>query len=1004
MMFRLAFALVQRFTNVSKSVLQDLQRLRELDSLAFKPWRNSSLRMLLLVLLPTYLFGCMAMGGFAGEGDVTILAENGFDTDDLAGSNFLGGFLGYLAFTVIIGAMNAENPPVKPGNRFTSAVRVGPMSYEAATIYPAIKSRVLSFYLIILSTSAFFSTFLFFGAGGLEVWELPVFFASILALTNLCATSFKSEGEKLGLLGHSLFWSLIFLLISLGLIFSLFFALDALLRRSTLYSPEYLLSELVLFPLAGDTLMKLLLLASGQGAPLETALFLLVLFSLVVASEVLSFRRGKEALARWGVDPFSSRVRKYLWEMKKDEDAAKKKEDYLRKNFSEEDFETYLQWKKLGAKFKDSPGKLSFTEKDLELVKTGEQEAMKKLLVLTEELLEKGMLKRTGGSAKAKEDQEQKMAEFRPGVLTFFKPEELPDLEIKDEPWTAQRLRSFLWERKPVSSILGLFVVYGLVLGLFYSFYVAFLPLSLLFLLFAAFLSSLGLGTNPRLIKGRNFHPMARLLPETPKQLVGSILRHVDQKIKEHYIELLVFYLIPLAILVLIPVNDPFSPAVHHPDFLSAAILTGPMPLLLASIIYLRFDALGEGGRTPRKQNLQTGSLVLKGILICGYFILLWCKFDFLGNFILSWLAHIVFSACILFLVRQELESRLLDSFCGGRLKSGKIPAPLFWKRSRQMSAAALAAALILGSLVLLSPAETEFQENAFVLEIEFRQGPIPEDNLLLMEEDTHYTNQTLEFNRSLVISKGTTIFRNCSIIFTNPEAGALGIYVLEDGKLELKESNLSSSSYFNFEVYGELVVENSEISKLQGDRKHRDLEGGLEIYSKASKDQLILVNTTIHDCLTNGIMAGGSDPIIRNCSIYDVNGDGIELVESDALVQDTTIRDCNVGIHLLGSSPRIVNCTVRDVKTKGLLETLSSPEKEGNDIRDPKHPGLDRFFDRITLNILFFLLVGLMAKSTIRKEILEMRKVKAKMVELLAKEAEKEAKEKLEAQGGEGL
>ncbi len=277
---------------------------------------------------------------------------------------------------------------------------------------------------------------------------------------------------------------------------------------------------------------------------------------------------------------------------------------------------------------------------------------------------------------------------------------------------------------------------------------------------------------------------------------------------------------------------------------------------------------------------------------------------------------------------------------------------------------------VVLMAVFLFSPVPLDFQ-GFFPMDEEFQKGPIPYDNARIYRNDTLLENETLYLDENLIISGSTTTIRNTELIFDNARRGAIGLYVLDDATLIVSDSSITSRSYFRCEVYGNLSMTDSHISRLWGDRDHVDYDGGMEIYSKTRSSRhsidVVLVNTTFSHCLTNGIMAGKSDPLIMNCTFHDIDDDAIELHESDAWIENVTIHHCGYGIIMDDSDPRIINTTIYDIEETPIDEGGNSdPIKRGNNITKPdesRSGGLDEYVDAVPLHLMTIAMVVMVTR-----------------------------------------
>ncbi len=299
------------------------------------------------------------------------------------------------------------------------------------------------------------------------------------------------------------------------------------------------------------------------------------------------------------------------------------------------------------------------------------------------------------------------------------------------------------------------------------------------------------------------------------------------------------------------------------------------------------------------------------------------------------------------------------------------------------------------------------------------RTDDIPYGTALAYNGDETVANETLELEQSLIIN-ATVRFENVTLSFMNTENGSFGLYILEAGNLILQDCTLTSSSSFRFEVFGNISIRDSGISRLWGSTKYSAGDGGLELHGSEDREAVI-VNSSISHCTTNGIMAWGrslelfnssfsqvgDDPVevrhgsarIENCSFRE-NRDGlylrkstiklanlsfrdsslgIHLYRSSGIIQDcdiqscrtglylsrselevqrVTIQDCRYGIWLYDSDPVIRDSVVRDIKDEALRKRYGSdPSLKNNDIQEPEKDGIS---DHMPLWLFYLLCAGI--------------------------------------------
>ncbi len=456
-----------------------------------------------------------------------------------------------------------------------------------------------------------------------------------------------------------------------------------------------------------------------------------------------------------------------------------------------------------------------------------------------------------------------------------------------------------------------------------------------------------------------------RIIPERPEELeehlFGNLVRNF---LKVYYITSL-----PTAILATSPLWFPLAGDYLRFDTVAVLILLTIIPLLACGTLLLFPDIAFFSGS---KNSWGTEALSLLGyiFLLLLYLLLLSGSFNFLGNIVLSWLFHLLVALCFLNYRRASLKQSVLSYLYAGRppkkprYSPGPEKASRFLFKLRHDPTITVACGIIsmlLIAIFIIAPTDWEEPQPAIIeKERVFHMGPVPEENIVVYSEDEIIENETLEPEMSIIIN-ASVHFVNSSIIFQDEEPGALGIYVLENGSLTLENCNLSSKSYFIFEVYGDIETANSNISKLRGSKKHPDRDGGIELYGNARDHDAVFVKTRITNCQTNGIMAGpGSDPTILNCSFRNISGDGIEFQDSGGVVLGCDISDCHVGIYMRNADPYIGETRIKQVEDNTYLKTGDSrPILEDNHFNEPiiHGEGLDFAIDETSLQILVLVL-----------------------------------------------
>ncbi len=1007
MMFRLALALADRHPRLSGKEKEDLHRLALLERIAWKARLRKDYTITFFAILILMAFFVITIAG-AITGN-SAGSEEELTKEELEDSRVMDLGAGFVLFLLFGGLVFSVISNPSEELFFADIITAAPISKRAQRIYPLLKQYSLKGTLI-LSTTLLFCLVVSRAREDLSGLELlAIFVRALILLTlvgSLMASFFRGSDTGSPWSGIALEFTHPFLL-GLLITTSALAALDFALRGNLEQGLGYIMGNLVIYHLFALLFVGLVLFLGG-GLPFPLMALIMFLAALAVVHLELGNYRYRLQIVREGKpDRFTSYKRRYS-----DEDYVELEvQEFLEhletlehygeelsfsyhfsQTVTEEDWEDYERAEEI---FEDLQNE-GFIE-----LEDGLEEAVLNLLDLLDSLDHYGMeltvmgsfpdrvtiedwdnftwaasifyqLLKEEGLIELEEHYEDEFhdpafkkdrgeeylekAEKRENGIAGFFPE-----PVKGTPWeqflARQKKRfpktNFIDSAKeflPQAMLGGMAFFLGVLLPLIAPFIVA---LCILFLFASEYQIF-----KTRFADSWKIDPLARLVPEAPKRTVTFFMSWLDSRLSTRYENAYLKIIIPFALAFLIPFQSPFSPAYHHPDIVNALVILTILPFLLAAINYTLFLKLEDPGVNTWARELRTGFVGYMVTLFLAYLMAVSLKFDFLGNFVLSWLAHVTISLLALYCSRSLLRAYLLDHLHGGRLRKRAFTPPAGWTRDVRNSVMGVLLVLVLLAGIYFSPVEADLrEEGAFELDVDFHQGPVPEENVLLVGEDRIMANETLWLNENLVIARGTTIIENSSLVFANSVPGELGIYVLEEAKLVINYSNLTSNSSFVFEVYGELDILNSELSRLWGDRNQGDVQAALEIYTPREKTARIR-NSTIFNCTTNGIMAADSRPEILNSSIHHVGGDALEMTFSRPTIKDCHIHNASVGIYLLDCGGLVENTTVEDVKTKCFHHPRSNTIDRDNTFREPKRQGLEDHISVLTLNLIFFFIL----------------------------------------------
>ncbi len=408
-----------------------------------------------------------------------------------------------------------------------------------------------------------------------------------------------------------------------------------------------------------------------------------------------------------------------------------------------------------------------------------------------------------------------------------------------------------------------------------------------------------------------------RLLPQNPEELEKAWFN----KLRENFLWVYGIYALPFALLILIPYEGEWDNLsfYHGPDLESALLVATILPLHLFSLSLMMGLPPGDPDKKDRGRSLQPNIYlqVLYPFLLLAYGVALLGKFDFLyGNLALSWLFHLLVGVLVYLSIRNHFHQRIQNYFHNCCFTRKRIPAPQgFFQRSWQGGAAFLLA-LILMAVAVLSPVSLEMDINTELIEPEEQtpfQDRIPYDTALIYNENETLTNRTLELDQSLIIN-ATVRLENSSLRFTNSSSGSLGLYVLENGSLILENCVLSSNSSFRFEVYGNISIQDSEISDIWGSSRDSLGDGGLELHG--SGDQVALIaNSSFSNCSGNGIMAWKSELTILDSHFSLIGDDSVEAQNSKLQIENSSFLNCRDGFYFMDSEIYLANLTIRNCR-----------------------------------------------------------------------------------------
>ncbi len=187
---------------------------------------------------------------------------------------------------------------------------------------------------------------------------------------------------------------------------------------------------------------------------------------------------------------------------------------------------------------------------------------------------------------------------------------------------------------------------------------------------------------------------------------------------------------------------------------------------------------------------------------------------------------------------------------------------------------------------------------------IQIDKTPMPSESIELSFFDNKSEVTT---DQNIVLSDGDSLRLSNMDIHMNGSRDKIPIiWVGENSSLFIENCTLKSIDNdhgFEFEVYGEMEITDSEICGLWGDPDMNNGDGGIEIYS----DDVLIDNCRIYDNVINGLLIYDASPIITNNEIYGCGDDGIEVHSSDMVFESNEIRDNDWGMVIFSNSNLVI-------------------------------------------------------------------------------------------------
>jgi parallel beta-helix repeat protein len=200
--------------------------------------------------------------------------------------------------------------------------------------------------------------------------------------------------------------------------------------------------------------------------------------------------------------------------------------------------------------------------------------------------------------------------------------------------------------------------------------------------------------------------------------------------------------------------------------------------------------------------------------------------------------------------------------------------------------------------------------------------------------------DETIILNGNLTILDGGSLtFHHVTLLMNCTKDGQYTInvtkggefYVLDESKISASDSATFNNSHYRFKVYGEMEIDDSEVSYAWGDWKNMPHPGGIQIFS----DDVTISNSFIHHNEMRAIDCHNCSPVIVANNISLNKATGIHCYNSFPTIDSNTIY-FNEGEGIccdFYSSPTITNNIIYS-NYKGILcYDHSCPVIDSNEI-----------------------------------------------------------------------
>lgn len=185
----------------------------------------------------------------------------------------------------------------------------------------------------------------------------------------------------------------------------------------------------------------------------------------------------------------------------------------------------------------------------------------------------------------------------------------------------------------------------------------------------------------------------------------------------------------------------------------------------------------------------------------------------------------------------------------------------------------------------------------------------MPPDYDVKVDGDMILANETFYFDDNLYVAEGGDLtISNSTIVFNTTSGNNFGLYLDEDGTLEVSDSIFKGDHEFKVILKDEAEIRNSTFTNVWGDEYDVNEEGGIEMYH----DDILIEDVEVSGGTTNGFLVDGCSPEIRDTEIHYCGDDGIEIQGGSPVIRNTSITNNSWGVVMFeSSSPEFYNCQI---------------------------------------------------------------------------------------------